>query len=620
MNAFAQALTAALLHFVWQASVAGFLAWFVLFVLRQRSANSRYLVSCVALGVTAVLPVITLWLVYQNAAPMSSTSIVATVSQSVTWMTVVPAALPWFTRLQAWALPVWACGVLLLSLRLVLSARQAYSLRRHGEPAQGAVLQTIERVAERLKLSRPVRALTSSQSDGPAVVGWIRPVVLLPSATMLGLTPEQLEAVIAHELAHIKRFDYLVNMLQMLVETLLFYHPAVWWLSARIRHERELCCDDLAVHSCGDAVCYARALTRLERLRISTAAAALGSTGGPLLYRIQRLLGVAGHDGGYSRLPGVLALLLVFACVVLEAGWAAGYAQQVTLPPAPKPPVASIPAEPVYVFFRESQERGVNVDAGGATVMHRNRVEYPGAAIEKRIEGNVVVEVTLHSGGAVEDAHVVSGPVELRRAALESVLQWHFAPGTGARTRQVSIAFHLPAGPDQTEEMAARIREIERAMEYRTLADEQALFRNRVAERQADLSKLEQELQLLRDQQVTRAPEQVAELQLQLEQAQARLEDARRGWAGTREESSADGRTLRRIEVTGLSDQVRVDLMGRLQVHIGDLLTREAVERVAAAVHQFDQHLELEVRNVEGNQVEGNQVDIRIMAPGQGRR
>ena len=105
-------------------------------------------------------------------------------------------------------------------------------------------------------------------------------MVLLPSATLLGLTPEQLEAVIAHELAHIKRYDYLVNMLQMLVETLLFYHPAVWWLSARIRHERELCCDDLAVDSCGDALCYARALTRLERLRISAPAAALGSTGG----------------------------------------------------------------------------------------------------------------------------------------------------------------------------------------------------------------------------------------------------------------------------------------------------------------------------------------------------
>ena len=103
---------------------------------------------------------------------------------------------------------------------------------------------------------------------GPSVIGWLKPVVLLPAATLLGLTPEQLEAVLAHELAHIRRYDYLVNIVQMLIETLFFYHPAVWWISGRIRQERELCCDDIAVRCCGDAVGYARALTALERMRV----------------------------------------------------------------------------------------------------------------------------------------------------------------------------------------------------------------------------------------------------------------------------------------------------------------------------------------------------------------
>ena len=132
-----------------------------------------------------------------------------------------------------------------------------WSGARHGR----RILRT------RMGLTRPVRLLISSLAEGPSVVGWIRPVILLPAATLLGLTPEQLEAVLAHEFAHIRRYDYLVNILQMVVETLLFYHPAVWWTSARIRHERELCCDDLAVSSCGDPLCYARALTKLERLR-----------------------------------------------------------------------------------------------------------------------------------------------------------------------------------------------------------------------------------------------------------------------------------------------------------------------------------------------------------------
>src|SRR4029434_68939 len=94
-----------------------------------------------------------------------------------------------------------------------------------------------------------------------SAVGRLRPVLLLPAASLAGLTPQQLEAVLAHELAHIRRHDYLGNVFQTLVEALLFYHPAVWWPSARIRYERELCCDDLAVEVCGDPVCYERALT-----------------------------------------------------------------------------------------------------------------------------------------------------------------------------------------------------------------------------------------------------------------------------------------------------------------------------------------------------------------------
>ena len=98
----------------------------------------------------------------------------------------------------------------------------------------------------------------------PTVIGWLKPVVLLPASALAGLTPRQLEAILAHELAHIRRHDYLVNLLQTLVETLLFYHPAVWWLSRRIRVERENCCDDLAVSLCGDPVAYAAALADLE--------------------------------------------------------------------------------------------------------------------------------------------------------------------------------------------------------------------------------------------------------------------------------------------------------------------------------------------------------------------
>ncbi len=146
-------------------------------------------------------------------------------------------------------------------------------------------------------------------------------MILLPAATLLNLSLERLETVLAHELAHIRRYDYLVNMLQILAETLFFYQPAVWWISSRIRDERELCCDDLAVEICGDAVGYARALAKLERLRITAPPLALSGAAGPLLYRIQRLTGAVDEQPP-SKLPAAVAACLAVICFMASLHWA----------------------------------------------------------------------------------------------------------------------------------------------------------------------------------------------------------------------------------------------------------------------------------------------------------
>jgi hypothetical protein len=155
-----------------------------------------------------------------------------------------------------------------------------------------------------------VRVLESSLVSVPTAVGWLRPAILLPASAFTGLTPQQLEAVLAHELAHIRRHDYLVNVLQTGVETLLFYHPAVWWVSRQIRAEREHVCDDMAVRVTGDAMTYARALTRIERLR--TAAAphlAMGADGGSLKSRVSRL--VEGSPSPRHLSPLLVGLFLI---------------------------------------------------------------------------------------------------------------------------------------------------------------------------------------------------------------------------------------------------------------------------------------------------------------------
>ena len=145
------------------------------------------------------------------------------------------------------------------------------------------------------------------------MVGWLRPAILLPIAAIATLTPAQVEAILAHELAHIRRHDYAVNLLQTIAETLLFYHPAVWWLSKRVRAEREHCCDEIAVEICGDAVAYAKALAELESWRTASPAMAVAATGGSLVDRVRRILRVPITDEPRSPSWAVtLALTMIF--------------------------------------------------------------------------------------------------------------------------------------------------------------------------------------------------------------------------------------------------------------------------------------------------------------------
>ena len=152
----------------------------------------------------------------------------------------------------------------------------------------------------------------------PTIVGCLRPVILLPASVVTGLPASHLDAVLAHELAHVRRHDYLVNVLQSLVETLLFYHPAVWWCSRQIRIEREHCCDDLVVEACGDRVVYAHALAQLEELRgLQTDAVsernrrAAGRSGPP------RAWGTAGERGPLDDMDDCHRAHAVVAAIVV---------------------------------------------------------------------------------------------------------------------------------------------------------------------------------------------------------------------------------------------------------------------------------------------------------------
>jgi beta-lactamase regulating signal transducer with metallopeptidase domain len=271
-----QALWGALAGFVWQGTAIALAVRALLACMGRRPSRERYAVVCFGLLVMAVLPVVSFWPVLESEASGVSTATVALGGGARVGV--------WLEALCPWLLSAWLCGVLFLSLRTVSAWEQALALAREGVRQPGNIMaQALTRMMRRTRVSRSVRLLASVSIEEPAVVGLWRPRILVPASAMTGLSVLQLEAVLAHELAHIRRYDSLVNLLQTLVETALFYHPAVWWLSASIREEREHCADDVAVESCGDALFYSRALAALDQLRARGPDRAVVANGGALL-------------------------------------------------------------------------------------------------------------------------------------------------------------------------------------------------------------------------------------------------------------------------------------------------------------------------------------------------
>jgi TonB family protein len=278
----------------------------------------------------------------------------------------------------------------------------------------------------------------------------LKPIVVLPAAALGRLTEAEVEALLAHELAHVIRRDFLVNLLQTVAECVLFYHPLVWWVSARMRDERELCCDDIAVAVCRDEVLYSKALLRLEELRMEPA---LAATGGRLAHRIQRLLvGVEAERTNVA--PGLALVLLLGVSVALLAQ---------TAPPAPPAPPApaSAPdappapqAPPVRTTGSETAYRiGDGVSAPVPT--YKVEPEYTTEAHAAHVEGTTLLSMVVSPEGTATDVKIVKSLDKgLDENAVEAVRQWKFKPGLKAGKpvpviAKVEINFRLLEKPPE---------------------------------------------------------------------------------------------------------------------------------------------------------------------------
>jgi uncharacterized protein (TIGR03435 family) len=317
-----------LVHFLWQGlSIALLFASARKMMGRRSSPNGRYLLACAALAAMMAAPLATWRLMQQPDAspaaayqirsipPAPSTTALAAATLPDSVRATVPSVQP--AQFLAWIVIVWLAGAAAFWVRLaggwVVAARMRSMLVRRAPPEWQ---EALKKLGKQIRLSRPVPLLVSALVQVPTVVGWLRPVVLVPVGALGGLPAEYLEALLLHELAHIRRHDYLVNMLQSVAEALLFYHPAVWWVSGLIRAERELCCDDVAVSASGNALTYARALAHLESCRPSHLSAALAANGGSLADRVARLLGKSRPSVRSGLGPVVVTIAVLLATAV----------------------------------------------------------------------------------------------------------------------------------------------------------------------------------------------------------------------------------------------------------------------------------------------------------------
>jgi TonB family protein len=294
------ALGAVLLHFLWQGAVLGLL--YALLRPACASARARYRLGMGMLLALALCPLLTIFYVWPGGAAAVTTAATSLTPASVGSIVAAAdgAVANWDLReFLPWLVAAWMCGVLVIASRSLWHWQRLARLVRHAAVPLPQWDATLVQMCRRFGLWRPVRLLASAKVATPMLIGWIKPVILLPLSMLSGFSTHQIELIIAHELGHVRRRDYLANLVQVVIEVVLFYHPVVHWISRDVRNARENCCDDLVLSLAkGNPIAYARALADLEELRhdLDVVAPALGANGGVLLARIRRIVGAEGRD------------------------------------------------------------------------------------------------------------------------------------------------------------------------------------------------------------------------------------------------------------------------------------------------------------------------------------
>ena len=325
--AWMQALGWTLLHFLWQGLLVGGVFAVLRRLIPKQNASARYANGLLALALLALLPLATLLVAHarqDTGVELAPVVVAAPVAQQVA---VLEAPVVLAPGVIDGMLPgivfAWLAGVLLVVGRSWYQWRRLMQVARRWSTQHPELEHAVLVLAARFGFVRRIRVLVSDRIDTPTLIGWLKPVILLPAAVALGFPRQQVELILAHELGHLRRYDHLVNLGQVLLETLFFYHPVVHWIGREVRHEREICCDTLVLRvTRGEPRLYARTLAALEELRQPLPTQlVLAASGGVLVERVRRILGVPSTAASPSSrprwLPAVAALTLALGLAAM---------------------------------------------------------------------------------------------------------------------------------------------------------------------------------------------------------------------------------------------------------------------------------------------------------------
>jgi soluble lytic murein transglycosylase-like protein len=336
--AFAQTL----LHSLWQCLVIAAALWLVLRLLPRAGSSLRYGACCAALTAMPGASILTFcWLL---ASPRALEVVAAPAAGSQLDLSLALSC-------------AWALGCATMLFRLGLGVTHLGRQVKRARPIESRWQAHVDGLALRLGLRRHVALLASSEVDTPLVIGWLRPVILVPLGALTALPPAYIEALLLHELGHARRLDYLINLLQTCIEALLFYHPAAHWVSACLRAEREHCCDDLALATMGDRLGYARALEAMEVWRAPARALALAATGGSLRGRIARIVRAEGPSG--RGWPGAFAAAVLGCALTLSTlgAWSCTGSDDASAPGTASATTRAVEGSPAIAWLPPAVER-----------------------------------------------------------------------------------------------------------------------------------------------------------------------------------------------------------------------------------------------------------------------